>query len=111
QRPCRGQAVRLFLEGCTFGETLISDSSPQRQAQGDSMGRSSIRTAFTPQSPDMRTLSPRQIAHHLGRTRRDFLRDAAGMALGASLMGTSPFVYGATAAKKRKVIVITFGGG
>jgi len=75
------------------------------------MGRSSIRTAFTPQSPDMRTLSPRQIAHHLGRTRRDFLRDAAGMALGASLMGTSPFVYGATAAKKRKVIVITFGGG
>ncbi|HEV2711232.1 MAG TPA: hypothetical protein VGU67_13540 [Edaphobacter sp.] len=75
------------------------------------MGQSPIRTAFTPQSPDMRTLSPRQIAHHLGRTRRDFLRDAAGMALGASLMGASPFVQASTPAKKRKVIVITFGGG
>jgi hypothetical protein len=75
------------------------------------MGRSAIRTAFTPQAPDMRTLSPQEIARHLGRTRRDFLRDAAGMALGASLMGASPFVHAATAAKKRKVIVITFGGG
>jgi hypothetical protein len=75
------------------------------------MGQSPIRTAFTPQFPDMRTFSPRQIAHHLGRTRRDFLRDAAGMTLGASLMGASPFVHAATPAKKRKVIVITFGGG
>ena len=75
------------------------------------MGRSSIRTTFTPQAPDMRTLTPREIARHLGRTRRDFLRDAAGMALGASLMGASSFVHAATAAKKRKVIVITFGGG
>jgi hypothetical protein len=75
------------------------------------MGQSSIRTTFTPQAPDMRTLTPREIARHLGRTRRDFLRDAAGMALGASLMGVSPFVHAAAAAKKRKVIVITFGGG
>jgi hypothetical protein len=81
------------------------------ESQGDLMGQSSIRTTFTPQAPDMRTLTPREIARHLGRTRRDFLRDAAGMALGASLMGVSPFVHAAAAAKKRKVIVITFGGG
>jgi hypothetical protein len=75
------------------------------------MGQSSIRRTFSAKTPDMRTLSPQEIARHLGRTRRDFLRDAAGMALGASLMGASPFVHAATAAKKRKVIVITFGGG
>jgi hypothetical protein len=54
---------------------------------------------------------PREIARHLGHSRRDFLRGAAGLALGSGLFGGSPFVYGAAAAKKRKVIVITFGGG
>jgi hypothetical protein len=51
------------------------------------------------------------VAQRLGRSRREFLRDAAGVALGASLMGGSPFLRGETAAKKRKVIVVTFGGG
>lgn len=60
---------------------------------------------------DRRALSPQEIARHLGYTRRDFLREVTGITLGASLMSASPFVYGATAAKKRKVIVITFGGG
>ncbi len=53
----------------------------------------------------------RNIAEHLGRSRRDFLRGAAGVALGSTLLSASPFVRGAAAAKKRKVIVITFGGG
>jgi hypothetical protein len=53
----------------------------------------------------------RSIAASLGRSRRDFLRDAAGVALGATLVSGSPFVRGAAAAAKRKVIVITFGGG
>jgi hypothetical protein len=53
----------------------------------------------------------RNIAEHLGRSRRDFLRSAAGVALGSTLLSASPFVRGAAAAKKRKVIVITFGGG
>jgi hypothetical protein len=56
-------------------------------------------------------VSPRELARRLGHSRRDFLRDAAGMALGTTLMGASPFVHGLAAAKKRKVIVITFGGG
>ncbi len=54
---------------------------------------------------------PREIARYLGRSRRDFLRSAAGVALGSALMSASPFVRGETARKKRKVIVITFGGG
>jgi hypothetical protein len=51
-----------------------------------------------------------ELARRLGRSRRDFLRDATGMALGSTLISSSPFLWG-QAAKKRKVIVITFGGG
>ncbi len=74
-------------------------------------GRSSFSRALTAKVPDRGAVSPREVARRLGRSRRDFLRDAAGMALGTTLMGASPFVRGQTAAKKRKVIVITFGGG
>ena len=56
-------------------------------------------------------LSAVQIARHLGRTRRDFLRDVSGLALGSTLVGGSPFLHGQAIAKKRKVIVVTFGGG
>jgi hypothetical protein len=52
-----------------------------------------------------------QLANTLGRSRRDFLRDAAGLALGGALFSASPLVRGAVAQKKRKTIVITFGGG
>lgn len=58
-----------------------------------------------------RFLSPREISRHLSISRRDFLRGATGAALGSALTGASPFVYGESARKKRKVIVITFGGG
>jgi hypothetical protein len=54
---------------------------------------------------------PREIARSLGLSRREFLRGAAGLALGSSLMSGSPFLHGAVAGKKRKVIVVTFGGG
>ncbi|MBW4039986.1 MAG: hypothetical protein HIU91_14195 [Acidobacteria bacterium] len=55
--------------------------------------------------------SSREIAWQLGRTRREFLRDAARMTIGTGLMSASPFLRAATIAKKRKVIVVTFGGG
>ncbi len=51
------------------------------------------------------------MAHGLSRSRRDFLRGAAGVALGSTLMGASPLIRGEAARKKRKVIVVTFGGG
>jgi hypothetical protein len=56
-------------------------------------------------------LPPREVARHLARTRRDFLRTAAGMALGGTFLSASPFIHSASAARKRKVIVVTFGGG
>lgn len=57
------------------------------------------------------TLVRSRTAQRLSRSRRDFLRSTAGLALGSALMGGSPFVHGEAAAKKRKIIVITFGGG
>jgi hypothetical protein len=45
------------------------------------------------------------------QNRRDFLRSAAGLAIGSALVSGSPFLHGESVRKKRKVIVITFGGG
>ena len=59
----------------------------------------------------MRLLSDREIASRLSRSRREFLRDAAGVALGATFVGSSHLLRGQTASRKRKVVVITFGGG
>jgi hypothetical protein len=56
-------------------------------------------------------LTPKELAWRLGCSRRDFLRGAAGLALGSALVSASPFVRGDVATKKRKVIVVTFGGG
>ena len=47
----------------------------------------------------------------LSTTRRDFLRDVSGLALGSALVSGSPFLHGQTIRQKRKVIVVTFGGG
>lgn len=55
--------------------------------------------------------SAREIALGLSRSRRDFLRGSAGMALGAALVSASPFIRAESARKRRKVIVVTFGGG
>jgi len=63
------------------------------------------------QLPWQAQLTPQQAARQLGITRRDLLRDATGLALGSALMSASPFIHAATAAKKRKVVVVTFGGG
>jgi hypothetical protein len=52
-----------------------------------------------------------ETAWGVSRSRRDFLRDAAGVVLGSTLMSGSPLLRGEGARKKRKVIVITFGGG
>jgi hypothetical protein len=55
---------------------------------------------------------PHALAQQLVRSRRDFLRTAAGVTLGSTLLPS--FAVGGTNAvptKKRKVVVITFGGG
>lgn len=57
------------------------------------------------------SMSPHEIAFAMSSSRRDFLRGAAGLVLGTAMVGGSPFLRGETATKKRKVIVVTFGGG
>jgi hypothetical protein len=59
----------------------------------------------------MRNLSnAREVSQFVGRTRRDFLRDAAGVALGGALFRPA-WARAAASATKRKVVVVTFGGG
>src|SRR5512141_1897133 len=55
--------------------------------------------------------SPRELARQLACDRREFLRTAAGLALGSALLGPSAMARAASTRKKRKVVVITFGGG
>jgi hypothetical protein len=57
-----------------------------------------------------RAFSSSELARQLAFTRRDFLRSAAGVALGSSLL-LSPIAWAGAAMRKRKIVVITFGGG
>src|SRR3989441_560403 len=54
--------------------------------------------------------TPQERARQLAFSRREFLRTAAGLALGNTLLG-SHIARAGTGSKKRKVVVITFGGG
>jgi hypothetical protein len=47
----------------------------------------------------------------LAFSRRDFLRNAAGLALGSALLGSATLARAAMPSRNRKVVVITFGGG
>jgi hypothetical protein len=55
--------------------------------------------------------NPREIARQLAFTRREFLRSAAGVTLGSSLLGSGLLAHAGVPQKRRKVVVITFGGG
>jgi len=55
--------------------------------------------------------NPREIARQLAFTRREFLRSAAGVTLGGSLLGPGLLARAGVPQKRKKVVVITFGGG
>src|SRR5271169_2724282 len=55
--------------------------------------------------------NPREIARQLAFTRREFLRSAAGVTLGGSLLGSGLLARTGIPQRRRKVVVITFGGG
>ena len=59
-----------------------------------------------------RSSSPLATRHSpLALTRRDFLRDAAGLTLGTSLLPGSLLTRSGVLPRDRKGVVITFGGG
>ena len=51
--------------------------------------------------------NPLEVARQFALSRRDFIRSAAGVALGSSML-SSPITYAAAAMKKRKVVVDHF---
>lgn len=59
----------------------------------------------------MSTDSDLEVARTIAKSRRDFLRLAAGVTLGSTLFPRTATGRLGVAAKKRKVVVITFGGG
>src|SRR5271155_3558356 len=52
-----------------------------------------------------------EVTRRLALSRRDFLRDVAGAALGGALLGSGTLAGAGVAPKNRKIVVITFGGG
>lgn len=58
-----------------------------------------------------RASTPQERARQLACNRREFLRTAAGIALGSTLLRSRAIARAAIIPKKRKVVVITFGGG
>lgn len=67
-------------------------------------GRDPVRRALRSGASD------REVSHLLARTRRDFLREAAGVAVGSALFRPA-WARAAAPRRKRKVVVVTFGGG
>ena len=55
--------------------------------------------------------APQELSGAIARSRREFLRSAAGVALGSMLLRSNPLARAATVTNKRKVVVVTFGGG
>ena len=54
--------------------------------------------------------NPHEVSGFLARTRRDFLRDAVGAAVGSTLVSRT-WARATAGPKPRKVVVVTFGGG
>src|SRR5258705_13919316 len=59
----------------------------------------------------MTRFSPNTLDRGLSWSRREFLRDAAGLVLGSSIFSSSLWARSGILQKDRKVVVITFGGG
>lgn len=59
----------------------------------------------------MTRFSPDFVDRGLSWSRREFLRDAAGLAIGSSFFSSSLWARSGVPQKDRKVVVITFGGG
>jgi hypothetical protein len=59
--------------------------------------------------PPGKASTPYELARQLACTRREFLQSVAGLALGSALLPAS--LISGMPSKKRKVIVVTFGGG
>ncbi len=83
---------------------MTCQSSPRLQVAQNS-------ARVSPNRLNDSALSSLELARRLAFTRREFLRSAAGVSLGGTLLGTGMLARAGVPQKKRKVVVITFGGG
>lgn len=70
-----------------------------------------IRTDSSEFSGGPRDATREELVRQLAISRRDFLRSAAGLTLGSAILGPGLAARTGIPGKKRKVVVITFGGG
>lgn len=64
-----------------------------------------------PTAKDRARAAPQELGCQLAWTRREFIRNAAGLALGRTLLPSRLLARTGVPVAKRKVVVITFGGG
>ena len=83
---------------------MTCQSSPRLQVAQNS-------ARVSPNRLNDSALTPLELARRLAFTRREFLRSAAGVTLGGTLLGSGMLARAGVPQKKRKVVVITFGGG
>jgi hypothetical protein len=83
---------------------MTYDMSSQAKLPQNTAGLSSLKSSA-------RSCSPWELARQLAFSRREFLRSAAGVTLGGALLGSGMLARTGIPQKKRKVVVITFGGG
>src|ERR1700680_4707557 len=96
-----GGAAYLTL---SIAFTMTYHSSSRSKTERNSGGLSSLSL------DDLRS-NPRELARQVAFTRREFLRSAAGVTLGSTLLSSGLLARTGIPQKKRKVVVITFGGG
>jgi hypothetical protein len=58
-----------------------------------------------------RAASPLELSRNLARNRREFLRTAAGVALGSTIFPVSSYASGSAGPKGKKVVVVTLAEG
>jgi hypothetical protein len=91
----RASSIALLRTGFRLGVVMASHFSLQT-----ARGRAAAAAS-----------GPRELSRQLACNRRDFLRTAAGLALGSAMLAPSAMARALAPRKKRKVVVITFGGG
>jgi hypothetical protein len=83
---------------------MTYDMSLQSKGELNPGGLSGLRTSS-------RACNPWELARQMAFSRREFLRSAAGVTLGGAMLGSGLLTRAGVPQKKRKVVVITFGGG
>ena len=91
---------------------FVEDMRYEYSAGSSMNSRNSLSNALPGSVASSADGSPAELAARLSRSRREFLRGAAGLALAGATFPPRFFGHSAFAGRrKRKIVVITFGGG